>query len=422
MPQTLRSATFGLFFALFPAALYTTSAAAQAYPSKPVRMIIPFPPGGSNDVVGRMIAFQLSERLGKQVVVDNQGGAGGIIGTEAVARSQPDGHTLNLGGEMPQPLKSAMLFLALTATVFATNAAAQVYPSKPVRLVIPFPPGGSNDVVGRMIAFQLSDRLGRQVVADNQGGAGGIIGTEAVARALPDGHTLLLISVAHAFGASMYKLPYDPINAFAPVALLGTGPVVLAVTTKLPVDSLKDLLALAREKPGQLNYASAGVGSFQHLASSLFKLQSGLDIVHIPFKGGGPAMMDVIAGNTQIAIGSLIQTLPHIRSGRLKPLGVGSAKRVPALPDLPTISEAGVPGYEAINWWGMVAPAGTPRPVIDRLHRELSVILSSAETKKRFETEGGEAAQMSAEEFGRFIASETVKWAKVVKEAGIKPE
>src|SRR2546425_157644 len=241
---------------------------------------------------------------------------------------------------MPQTLRSVTfgLFFALfPAALYTTSAAAQAYPSKPVRMIIPFPPGGSNDVVGRMIAFQLSERLGRQVVADNQGGAGGIIGTDAVASSLP-------------------------------------------------------------------------------------KLQSGLDIVHIPFKGGGPAMMDVIAGNTQIAIGSLIQTLPHIRSGRLKPLGVGSAKRVAALPDLPTISEAGVPGYEATNWWGIVAPAGTPRPVIERLHRELSVILASAETKKRFETEGGEAAQMSPEEFGRFIASETVKWAKVVKEAGIKPE
>jgi tripartite-type tricarboxylate transporter receptor subunit TctC len=326
---------------------------------------------------------------------------------------------------MSQALKSAMLglLLALWATaLYTTNAAAQTYPSKPVRMIIPFPPGGSNDVVGRMIAFQLSERLGRQVVAENQGGAGGIIGTDLVARSAPDGYTLLLISVAHAFGASMYKLPYDSIAAFAPVALLGTGPVVLAVTANLPVNSLKDLIALAREKPGQLNYASAGVGSFQHLASSLFKLQSGLDIVHIPFKGGGPAMMDVIAGNTQIAIGSLIQTLPHIRSGRLKPLGVGSATRVPALPDLPTISEAGVPGYEATNWWGIVAPAGTPRPIIERLHKEISVILASAETKKRFESEGGEAAQMSPEEFGRFITSETVKWAKVVKEAGIKPE
>jgi len=323
---------------------------------------------------------------------------------------------------MKHPKTTRSVMLALLLALFTAVAAAQSYPTKPVRLIIPFPPGGSNDVVGRMIAFQLAERLGRQVVADNQGGAGGIIGTDAAAKAAPDGHTLLLISVAYAFGASMYKLPYDPATAFAPVALLGTGPVVLAVTAKLPVNSLKELIALAREKPGELNYASAGVGSFQHLASSLFKLQSGLDIVHIPFKGGGPAMMDVIAGNTQIAIGSLIQTLPHIRSGRLKPLAVGSAARVPALPDVPTISEAGVPGYEATNWWGIVAPAGTPRPVIERLHKELSVILASAETKKRFESEGGEAAQMTPEEFGRFIAAEMMKWARVVKEAGIRAE
>jgi tripartite-type tricarboxylate transporter receptor subunit TctC len=314
------------------------------------------------------------------------------------------------------------IFLFAFVSVLAAAVHAQTYPTKPVRLVIPFPPGGSNDVVGRMIAFQLSDRLGKQVIVDNQGGAGGIIGTEAVSRAAPDGYTLLLISVAHAFGSSMYKLPYDPIGAFAPVSILGTGPVALCVNAKLPVKSLADLIALARAKPGTLNYATAGIGSFQHLSSALFKLQSGLDIVHIPFKGGGPAMADVVAGNTQIVIGSLIQMLPQIKSGRLKILGVGSAKRVPALPDVPTISEAGVPGYEASNWWGMVAPAGTPKAVIDRLHQELSVILASAETKKRFETEGGEAIQMSSDDFGRFIVSETAKWAKVVKEAGIKPE
>ena len=326
---------------------------------------------------------------------------------------------------MPQTIRSATLCLYLVlsaAALYTTNAAAQAYPNKAIRLMIPFPPGGSNDVVGRMIAFQLSERLGKGVVVDNQGGAGGIIGTEAVARSTPDGYTLLLISVAHAFGASMYTLPYDPIAAFAPVSILGTGPVVLAVNAKLPVNSLPELLALAKEKPGQLNYATAGVGSFQHLSSALFKLQSGVDIVHIPFKGGGPAMMDVVAGNTQIVIGSLIQMLPQIKSGRLKALGVGSAKRVPALPDLPTISEGGVPGYEATNWWGIIAPAGTPHPVIDKLHKELSVILATSETKKRFETEGGEAVQMSSDDFGRFIASETVKWAKVVKAAGIKPE
>jgi tripartite-type tricarboxylate transporter receptor subunit TctC len=314
------------------------------------------------------------------------------------------------------------LCIFAVATALAGAANSQGFPSKPIHLVIPFPPGGSNDVVGRMIAFQLTDRLGKSVVVDNLGGAGGIIGTEAVARAAPDGYTLLLISVAHAFGSSMYKLPYDPIGAFAPVSILGTGPVALCVNAKLPVNSLADLIALAKAKPGELNYATAGVGSFQHLSSALFKLQSGLDIVHIPFKGGGPAMADVVAGNTQIVIGSLIQMLPQIHSGRLKILGVGSAKRVPALPDVPTISEAGVPGYEATNWWGIVAPAGTPRPVIDRLHKEISVILASGETKKRFETEGGEAVQMSPDDFGRFIVSETAKWAKVVKEAGIKPE
>jgi len=310
----------------------------------------------------------------------------------------------------------------LSAALYTNSAAAQGYPSKPLRLIIPFPPGGSNDVVGRMIAAQLGERLGRQVVADNQGGAGGLIGTEAAARAAPDGYTLLLISVAYAFNASIYKLPYDPTTAFTPVAMLGTGPVVLAVWPGLPVNSVKDLLALAKEKPGQLNYASAGVGSFQHLASALFKLQSGADIVHIPFKGGGPAMVDVMAGNTQIAIGSLIQMLPQIRAGRLKVLGVGSAKRVAAIPKGPTISESGLPGYEASNWWGVLAPAGTPRPVIERLNKEFSAILTSNETKKRFETEGAEALQMSPEEFGRFIAAETAKWAKVVKEAGIKPE
>jgi tripartite-type tricarboxylate transporter receptor subunit TctC len=314
------------------------------------------------------------------------------------------------------------IFLFALVSLLAGALHAQTYPTKPVRLVIPFPPGGSNDVVGRMIAFQLSDRLGKSVVVDNQGGAGGIIGTEGVARASPDGYTLLLISVAHAFGSSMYKLPYDPIAAFAPVSILGTGPVALCVNSKLPVNSLKDLLALAKSKPGELNYATAGVGSFQHLSSALFKLQSGLDIVHIPFKGGGPAMADVVAGNTQIVIGSLIQMLPQINSGRLKILGVGSEKRVPALPNVPTISEAGVPGYEATNWWGIVAPAGTPKPVIERLHKELSVILATSETKKRFESEGGEAVQMSPDDFGKFIVSETAKWAKVVKEAGIKPE
>jgi tripartite-type tricarboxylate transporter receptor subunit TctC len=322
------------------------------------------------------------------------------------------------------PLRTGLvrLLLALFAAAASFDAAAQAYPARPVKMIIPFPPGGSNDIVGRMIAAQLSERLGMQVIPDNHGGAGGLIGTDMAAKSTPDGYTILLISIAYAFNSSIYKLPYDPATAFKPVSMLGTGPVVLAVTAKLPVNSVKELLALAKEKPGQLYYASAGVGSFQHLASALFKMQSGADIVHVPFKGGGPAMVDVIAGNTQIAIGSLIQILPQIKSGRLKALGVGSAKRVAVLPDVPTIAEAGVPGYEATNWWGILAPAGTPAAIVEQLHKELAVIVASAETKRRFEAEGAEAVQMSSEEFGTFIAAETAKWAKVVKEAGIRAE
>jgi tripartite-type tricarboxylate transporter receptor subunit TctC len=310
--------------------------------------------------------------------------------------------------------------LGLLLAVLAAAAVAQPYPSRPVRLIIPFPPGGSNDIVGRMAAAQLGERLGQPVVVDNRSGAGGTIGTEVAAKSPPDGHTLLLISTAYAFNTSIYKnLPYDPVGSFVPVAILGTGPAVLVVHPSLPVQSVQDLIALARQKPGQLNWAAAGVGSFQHLASALFKLQAGIDVVHVQYKGGGPAMMDLIAGHADVSMGSLIQMLPHIRSGRLRALGTTGAKRSAVLPDLPTIAEAGVPGHEASNWWGILAPAGTPPAVVERLNRELSAIALSPETKKRFETEGAEGLQMTPTELAKFIGDETAKWARVVKEAGI---
>jgi tripartite-type tricarboxylate transporter receptor subunit TctC len=314
-------------------------------------------------------------------------------------------------------------FLGLVLAFLAAAAAAQPYPSRPVRLIIPFPPGGSNDIVGRMIAAQLGERLGQPVIVDNRTGAGGTIGTDAAAKSPADGYMLLLVSTAYAFNTSIYKkLPYDPVASFVAVAILGTGPAVLVVHPLLPVNSVRDLITLAKQKPGQLNWAAAGVGSFQHLASALFKLQAGIDVVHVQYKGGGPAMMDLIAGHADVSMGSLIQMLPHIRSGKLKALGTTGATRSAVLPDLPTIAEAGVPGHEAANWWGIVAPAGTPPAIIERLHAELSVILTSAETKKRFEAEGAEAVPMSPDEFGRFIQAETAKWARVVKEAGIRAE
>jgi tripartite-type tricarboxylate transporter receptor subunit TctC len=313
--------------------------------------------------------------------------------------------------------------VALLLAALASVAAAQGYPTRPVRLIIPFPPGGSNDIVGRMIAAQLGDRLGQQVVVDNRGGAGGTIGTELAAKSQADGYTLLLISTAYAFNTSIYKkLPYDPAKSFVPVALLGSGPGVLVVNPALPVNSVAELIALAKERPGKLNNASAGIGSFQHLASELFRIQAGIQWLHVPYKGGGPAMMDLMAGQADASVGSLIQMLPHIRSGKLKALGTTGARRSPVLPDVPTVAEAGVPGYEATNWWGFLAPAGTPPAIVERLHQEVAAVQASAETKRRFDTEGAEALQMSPAAFGAFIAAETAKWARVVREAGISAE
>ncbi|MCC7485595.1 MAG: tripartite tricarboxylate transporter substrate binding protein [Burkholderiales bacterium] len=310
----------------------------------------------------------------------------------------------------------------LLGVIPAPAAWAQAYPAKPIRLIIPFPPGGSNDIVGRMVGAQLGQRLGQQVIVDNRGGAGGVIGTEAAARSQPDGYTLLIVSIAYAYNPSLYKLNFDPVKSLAAISLLGSGPNALAVHPSLPVKSARELIALAKAKPGELLYASAGVGTFQHLGSELFRMMAGIKLVHVPFKGGGPATVDVISGNTQISIGSLIQTLPHIRSGRLKALGTGGAKRVAALPDVPTISESGLPGYEANNWWGMMAPAGTPAAVLKRLSEELAAIVNSPETQKRFSAEGAESRSMSPEAFTKYIASEMTKWSKVVREAGIKAE
>ncbi|HSQ04749.1 MAG TPA: tripartite tricarboxylate transporter substrate binding protein [Burkholderiales bacterium] len=321
-------------------------------------------------------------------------------------------------------MRSTMVLSIVVASLLGAGlpAAAQTYPTKPVRLIIPFPPGGSNDIVGRLVAQQLTERLGKQVVVDNRGGAGGVLGSEIAAGSPPDGYTLLIVSAAYAFNPSLYKLSYDPAKAFAPISMLGTGPNALTIYPKLPVNSVKELIALAKSKPGQLNYASAGVGSFQHLGSALFVMMAGINVVHVPFKGGGPAMADVMAGNTQICLGSLIQMIPHVNSGRLKMLGIGSAKRNAAFPKVPTIAEAGVPGYDASNWWGILAPAGTPAPIVKRLHDEIASILTSPDIQKRFESQGAEALSMAPAEFSKFIRVETAKWSKVVKEAQIKAE
>ncbi len=314
-------------------------------------------------------------------------------------------------------LKTAGLLFALTTAV-----AAQDYPTRPVRIIIPFPPGGFNDIVGRIIAAQLTERQGKQFIVENRAGAGGIIAGEIVANAPKDGHTLLIVSLAITVNPHLYKMPYDPLKAFAPVAILATAPNVVSVNQDLPIKSIKELIAQAKEKPGELKYASSGVGTFMHLGPELFKLMAGVDILHVPFRGAGPALIDVIGGHTQMSFASVPSTMAHVRSGKLRAIGVGGLKRSFALPDVPTVDESGVPGYQSANWIGLIAPSGTPEPIIAKLHKELTAMQDSPELKKQFENEGAEVLRMSSAQFGTFIASELVKWGKVVQEAGIKAQ
>ena len=313
-------------------------------------------------------------------------------------------------------LKAFGVLLALT-----TAAAAQQYPVKPVRLIIPAAPGAINDTVGRMIGNHLTNRLGKQFVIDNRAGAGTVIGTELAANAPKDGYTLLIVSLVHTINPWLYKLTYDPIKAFAPIAPIASSGNVVVVNPTLPVHSVKELIALARKQPGKLQYASGGVGSFMHLGGELFKLAAGIDLLNIPFKSGGPAVTDVIGGHTTVAFPTTITAAPHVRAGRLRALGVGSAKRQAVLPDVPTVAEAGLPGYEVANWIGMVAPAGTPQTIVDRLNKEISAIVDSPEIRKQLANDGAEPMRMSAAEFGAFMEKELEKWGRVVKEGGIKP-
>lgn len=305
---------------------------------------------------------------------------------------------------------------------FNVAGAADIYPTKPVRMVIAFVPGGSTDIVGRMLGVQLQERLGQSVVIDNRGGAGGVIGTELVARSAPDGYTLLIANGSHTFNPSLYKLQYDPIKSFTPVAMIGSGPLVLAAHPSLSANSVKELIAYAKANPGALNYNSGGVGAFGHLAGAMFTTLAGINVVHVPFRGGGAAILSLLTGTTQWGFGALNQYLPQILARRLRALGVSSLKRNSTLPDVPTIAEAGVPGFEAVQWWGIIAPKGTPAAIVNRLHKEIAAIQASAATVKRLESEGSVAITMSSAEFGKFIEVETARWAKVVKEAGITAE
>jgi tripartite-type tricarboxylate transporter receptor subunit TctC len=314
------------------------------------------------------------------------------------------------------------LALAILILPSPVAAAADSYPNKPIRLIIAFAPGGSTDIVARMIAAKLSERLGKQVVPDNRGGGGGTIGMEAVAKAEPDGYTLLFTSSAIATNPLLYTVPFDPVKSFIPVAKVGNGPAVLTVHPGVPANSVKELIALAKKQPGKLVCASAGVGSFVHMSSELFKMMAGIDFKIVQFKGGGPAMIDVMGGHSQILAGTLTMTMPNIKSGKLKALGYAASARTKLMPELPTVSEAGLPGYESAIWWGFFAPAGTPKEIADRLYKEIAAIMNSDEMKQTFDKQGSEIDLMDSAGFTKFIEAEMVKWGKVVKEGNIKGE
>lgn len=315
-----------------------------------------------------------------------------------------------------------LLALATAPLLSAVVSAADSYPSKPVRLIIAFAPGGSTDIVARLIGAKLSERLGKQVVPDNRGGGGGTIGMEMVAKAEPDGYTLLFTSSAITTNPLLFKVPFDPAKSFIPIAKVGSGPAVLTVNPSVPANSVKELIALSKKQPGKLVCAAAGVGSFVHMSSELFKMMAGIDFKIVQFKGGGPAMIDVMGGHSQILIGTLTMTMPQIKAGKLKALGYAASARTKLMPELPTVSEVGLPGYESAIWWGFFAPAGTPKEIVGRLYKEIAVIMNSEEMKEAFEKQGSDVDLMGSAEFGKFMEAETAKWGKVVKEGNIKAE
>jgi tripartite-type tricarboxylate transporter receptor subunit TctC len=301
--------------------------------------------------------------------------------------------------------------------------AADTYPSRPIRMIVAYPPGGGTDQVGRVLADQLTMTLGQNVVVDNRGGATGNIGTELAARAVPDGYTLLMGNVApNAVNVSLFKkLGFDPVKDFAPVSLVAVTPNILVAHPSMPVKTIKELIAYAKAKPGTLNFPSAGVGSSSHLAGEMLKSLAGISMVHIPFKGGGPALVAVIAGEVQIMFATMPAAMPHVKSGKVKPVAVTTAKRSQAMPELPTIAESGVKGYEASTWYGLLAPARTPPVIVTRLHADTVKILAGP-TRQRLEAQGFEPEGGTPAEFAAYIKTEIVKWAKVIKEAGIPAE
>ena len=314
-------------------------------------------------------------------------------------------------------------FVFLVAFLAAAAARAQTWPSKPIRYIVPFPPAGATDITARIMADKISGPLGQSVVVENRPGAAGNVGTEFVARSAPDGYTILQLTVAQSISATLYtKINYDVERDLAPAAMVALVPNVMIVHPSVPAKSVAEFIALAKAKPGKINFASSGSGTSIHMSAEMFKMLTGVNIVHIPYKGSGPALADMLGGQVDVMFDNLTSSIGHIRSGKLRALAVTTVTRYPELPDLPTMQEAGVPGYEATAWFGIVVPRGTPRDAIVRINGEVNKALAQADVKEKLAQQGALARSWTPEEFGSFIHNEVVKWAKVVKASGAKVE
>lgn len=313
-------------------------------------------------------------------------------------------------------------FAAILCALCATVAFGQAYPSKPIRIVAPFAPGGGTDLIARVAAQKLTESLGQQAVVDNRPGAGGVLGAEIGAKAPPDGYTFTLIAGSYAVNPSLFKLNFDPITDITPVIQLSQGPFLVVVHPSLPVKNIKELIALAKARPNQLTFASSGAGSITQLATELFNDMAGIKMIHIPFKGTGPALTDTMAGHVQILFGSVGATLPQMSSGRLRAIAVTTAKRIAAAPNVPTIGESGVKGYDVILWHGLIAPKGLPRPILDRVNGDLNKALQTKEMQERLAGDGVSAAGGTPEQFATLIKKDIEVWRGVVKKAGVKAE
>jgi len=316
---------------------------------------------------------------------------------------------------------AAVCLFSVMVSMADLLAAAVVYPSRPVRMIVPYAPGGGADTLARGVAHALSEQHGYSIVVDNRGGGGTILGSDIAAKALPDGHTIIMVASTHAVVSSLYKsLPYDPVKDFSPVIRVASAPNLLVVHPSLAASNVRELVALARAQPGRLVYGSSGNGGGSHLAMELFKSLTKADILHVPYKGTGPAMVDLLSGQVKLMFGGMVGTLPNVKSGRLRAIAISSTKRSPLVPEVPTVAESGFPAYEATTWYGILAPAGTPVVVVNQLNRQIAASIQDSRLRQRITDQGADPSSTTPDEFAAYIRSEVAKWAKVVKSSGAR--